>query len=326
MLQGRGEVRLGARLLYGLLLVSAAVGGVLSTRPPQAQAEGKDKIVARVNNEPIYESEISSSIPKDTFQDDAVEIRRTKMEHRIGQLQLKQYLTAHKADAVSAAEMDKAVAELRKNPPSLGCACCRYKSLEQFLKVNMLTMADFREDVRNDMALNKYVLGLWNQAYPTPQSRTALIVAQRKQTEGEFTRAWQIFFNTYQLADQHLDPAKVKRDAQAKADAAWKRLQKGESFAAVAKSVSEDQMSRSAGGKLGFIVREAYGKDFAAMLTRLKPGEVSRPFESIYGIHIIKWEPILDSDLLDITKMLYVERRSGEILDEAEKNAKVVKY
>jgi hypothetical protein len=321
MFPWRRSAKMAAQLCYGVLLVAAAVCGVHSVRPSQAQ--GADKIVARVNDEPIYESEISKGIPQNAFLEDAMVMRHNKLEHRISQLQLQQYLKAHKAEAISEVEVDKALDALRRNPPSLGCPCCRYSSLEQFLRANMLTMAEFREDVRDNGALDRYILNLWNQAYPTHESRAALIASQRIQTESQFTRAWQIFFNTY----QRLDAANVvKKQAQAKAEAAWQRLQKGESFADVAKSVSEDQMSRSAGGRLGCIFKDAYGKDFAAMLTRLKPGEVSRPFESIYGFHIIKWEPIQDTDLLEISKRMFSERRAGEILEEAAKNTNVVRY
>jgi hypothetical protein len=154
----------------------------------------------------------------------------------------------------------------------------------------------------------------------------ALVDAQRRTSAWEYTRAWQIFFNTFQRVDQRNDKARVRAQARAKAEAAWKRLQRGDSFDRVAGLMSEDQMSKNVGGSLGFIAKSAYGTDFQNMLAKLKPGEVSRPFESMYGWHIIKWAPIRDDQLLAISKMEYGARTTADLIAKVTSKARVERY
>ncbi|HLD67231.1 MAG TPA: SurA N-terminal domain-containing protein, partial [Pseudomonas sp.] len=76
--------------------------------------------------------------------------------------------------------------------------------------------------------------------------------------------------------------------AKAKLVEAQKRLEKGESFADVAKSVSEDPGSAANGGDLGFAGPGVYDPDFEKALYALKQDEVSAPVRSQFGWHLIK--------------------------------------
>lgn len=72
------------------------------------------------------------------------------------------------------------------------------------------------------------------------------------------------------------------------------------SFAAAAKQYSEDPGTASQGGALGYSVPDRYDPAFAAVMVRLKKGEISEPFRSSYGWHIIKLEDIkVDTDSMD---------------------------
>ncbi|HLK58607.1 MAG TPA: peptidylprolyl isomerase [Chthonomonadaceae bacterium] len=319
-----GPFRLRGRAV-ALLLVSAAGCGVLSLASLRTAGADRGNVVARVNGEAIYDEDIMRDMPSDRLDEDVADLRQLKLTRLISQVEVRQFLSTHKV-AVEEKEVDKGIAELRKNPPSLGCPCCRYSNLEEYLKANVSSMRELRVDVRNELGLGKYVQEVWKKTYATPQSRQTLIATQRKRTEKEFTKAWQIFFNTFQQVDSKTDPKKVQAEAQRKAEAAWQRLQKGEAFSEVARQVSEDQMSKPNGGSLGFILKGSYGKEFAATLDHLKPGEVSRPFQSPYGWHIIKWEPIKDDELLDVAQVDFTQIKIDEILTNLEKTAKVVKY
>ena len=215
---------------------------------------------------------------------------------------------------------------LRKYPPSLGCPCCRYKSLELYMAANSFTMRDLREEVRSGLGVDKYVLKLWDQAYPTKQARQKLAAANRKRIRHEFIRAWQIFFNTFQQPDQKLSVDVVIKDKQKKAESAWQRLNNGESFSTVAAKMSEDMMSRSSGGDLGFIGRSAYGEEFDKAIRTLKPGAYSKPVQTTWGFHIIKWRPVSDEEVLLINKVDFASSKTTEIMDRIQKNAKVVRF
>jgi len=74
-----------------------------------------------------------------------------------------------------------------------------------------------------------------------------------------------------------------------KADELLKKMEQGESFNDLAKQYSEDP-SASAGGKLGVLKKNQLGKSFIDVLSNMKPGDVSRPFWTERGLHIIRLE------------------------------------
>jgi peptidyl-prolyl cis-trans isomerase SurA len=65
-------------------------------------------------------------------------------------------------------------------------------------------------------------------------------------------------------------------------------LKNGENFAAVASVVSEDPGSASEGGDLGWAGPGSYVPEFERQLAQLQPDEISMPFRTQFGWHIIQ--------------------------------------
>jgi peptidyl-prolyl cis-trans isomerase SurA len=65
-------------------------------------------------------------------------------------------------------------------------------------------------------------------------------------------------------------------------------LNKGENFAAVASVVSEDPGSAAEGGDLGWAGPGTYVPEFEKQLAQLQPDEISEPFRTQFGWHIIQ--------------------------------------
>jgi len=65
-------------------------------------------------------------------------------------------------------------------------------------------------------------------------------------------------------------------------------LNKGENFAAVASVVSEDPGSASEGGDLGWSSPGTFVPEFEKQLAQLQPDEISQPFRTQFGWHIIQ--------------------------------------
>jgi len=76
--------------------------------------------------------------------------------------------------------------------------------------------------------------------------------------------------------------------AQARAQALYDRIAAGEDFATVAKESSEDNITRNQGGDMGWFPLQAWGTAVAENLEKLADGEVSRPFPSEAGWHVIQ--------------------------------------
>lgn len=69
---------------------------------------------------------------------------------------------------------------------------------------------------------------------------------------------------------------------------AYSKVQSGQDFAEVAKAVSEDKVSAERGGDLGWIVKGAVAPEFSEKAFSLSKGDISEPFLSSFGFHIIK--------------------------------------
>ena len=78
----------------------------------------------------------------------------------------------------------------------------------------------------------------------------------------------------------------------ARAEDVLKRIRAGESFAAVAREVSEDPGSSGMGGDLGFISLGVMEPDFEQVAFALKEGDVSEPVLTSFGFHIITVDEI----------------------------------
>ncbi|MEO5624483.1 MAG: peptidylprolyl isomerase [Dokdonella sp.] len=97
--------------------------------------------------------------------------------------------------------------------------------------------------------------------------------------------------------------------AQKKVAAARQRILAGEDFEKAAKDTSEDDATARLGGDLGWFSGDAYGLRVAETLKDMKKGEISQPFQSEAGWHIVQ---LLDTRSTD---------KSGELQRDQAKNA-----
>ncbi|HEY8519788.1 MAG TPA: peptidylprolyl isomerase [Gammaproteobacteria bacterium] len=72
----------------------------------------------------------------------------------------------------------------------------------------------------------------------------------------------------------------------------------GEDFATLARAQSEDTVSAAEGGDLGWVTPDDFVPEFGQMLRRLRIGELSEPFETRFGWHIVE---VLDRRTYDTT-------------------------
>ncbi len=77
-------------------------------------------------------------------------------------------------------------------------------------------------------------------------------------------------------------------NARARLDRLRDRIQAGEDFAALARTHSDDKGSASRGGDLGWSNPGSFVPAFEQVLDKLSPGEVSQPFKSDFGWHIVQ--------------------------------------
>ena len=78
-----------------------------------------------------------------------------------------------------------------------------------------------------------------------------------------------------------------QRDAKRRIDSIYTALKAGADFETLAKQVSQDPGSARRGGLLGWFSRHQMIKEFEDEAFALQPGQMSEPFQSPYGWHII---------------------------------------
>lgn len=150
------------------------------------------------------------------------------------------------------------------------------ESFQESLKAEGMTLDEYKKRLSEQIILSKVV----NQ-----QVRSKIIVSEEEikdyisKNRGSSYRIRQILIRKTKDRD---------RDAMmAKAREALRRIRSGEDFSAVAFSLSEDSSAQN-GGDLGLIKRELLGREFLDVLSGMKVGDVSEPFWTDKGLHIIK--------------------------------------
>lgn len=72
------------------------------------------------------------------------------------------------------------------------------------------------------------------------------------------------------------------------AQEAYSKITAGQDFAEIAKTYSEDTVSAKKGGDLEWLKQGSIDARFSKKLFEMEPGQVSEPFETSFGFHIVK--------------------------------------
>ena len=91
-----------------------------------------------------------------------------------------------------------------------------------------------------------------------------------------------------QKSDQEVRARHILVESKDKAREVYEKLAHGADFARLAKEYSKDPGSKDQGGDLGFFGRGQMVPQFEEAVFRLKRGEVSEPFESQFGWHVVR--------------------------------------
>ena len=101
-------------------------------------------------------------------------------------------------------------------------------------------------------------------------------------------------------------------DAKARIDTLRARIAGGADFTEVARENSDDLNTRSTGGELGWFDSDAFGADFGAQVAALQDGQVSAPFKTQAGWHIVQREGSRQVDATDQNRRAQVREAIGQ--------------
>jgi len=247
-----------------------------------------DRVVAIVNQEVITWSELYRAMEADA----SPAVKAMKEEERkkvfkenetaflgtLINLKLQLQEAKHAGIRVTEEETKDAIDNIRKKYSMTDA------QFRDSLKTEGYTFEEYRKRLQEQIIINKVV----NQ-----QIRSKIIVSEADidafmKSNKEFSvsneryRIRQIFFKMPKDAN---DRTKTEE----RAEAVYSRILQGGSFPELAREYSEDS-SRDMGGDLGFIDKGSLAKEFSEALSVMKPGDVSKPFWTGTGMHIIKLE------------------------------------
>lgn len=279
--------------LRGIPLWGIALGGVLFAAPAAAQGEIIDRVVAVVEDEAVFQSDVDQGVGQILLQRGAAgqpALDRTVLEKEVLEELIKNKLVLAKANrlgiSVSFSEVettvDRAIEENRK---ALGGdrAFARQLEAEGFTLESLRKL--YREQIQNRMLVER-VLSREIDRSAIEVTDEELRKAYEEKKSGFPQRPEVVRLATVLFGFESSEAARQR--AVATADSLRRRIVSGEDFAQVAMRYSEDP-SAEAGGSLGKLKLSDLGnRAFAEAAARLAVGELSEPVFTQFGYHLIQ--------------------------------------
>jgi peptidyl-prolyl cis-trans isomerase SurA len=156
-------------------------------------------------------------------------------------------------------------------------------AFNESLKQEGLTFAEYKKRLWEQIVISKLVNSQIRSKIVVTDEDLNKFVAENKEVleNNESYGISQILLKKQNDVDN--------RTLEEKADDLLKKIEQGESFSDLAKQYSEDP-SAKAGGDLGLLKKSQLNKNFTDIISQMKPGDVSKPFWTENGLHIIKLE------------------------------------
>ena len=130
-------------------------------------------------------------------------------------------------------------------------------------------------------------LSLANKDNQAALKKAAYDLYVRKQQRWKI-KEWVRVAHITRYLPQRVDK-RYERQVQNQMDSVYRALQQGADFEQLALQYSEDEASKAHGGALPWLPVHYQMQEWTEHLETLKQGEVSRPFYSPLGIHLVKW-------------------------------------
>jgi peptidyl-prolyl cis-trans isomerase C len=277
----------GNRLLYVALLVGVAVlvmAGCQAAEPVANVDSQARKIVTFEGgavtqgelDEFAKQSGLDSSVSKD---DPQYKAAIQQIMPQLVSLEIaKAYAKEHEI-TVSDKEVDQEIAKIKEQvgdqARSSGQDLSNQEAYEQALKQNNVTEEELRDDIRENLPVQKVQERVAGNAEPSDKE---IKDYYEKNKEAQFTTPEQrcvkhILFN---------------KDQKQKAEDVKKQLEDSGDFAKLAKKYSQDPGSATNGGDLGCLGKGETVPSFEKAAFGAKQGEIVGPVKTQFGYHILK--------------------------------------
>ena len=162
------------------------------------------------------------------------------------------------------------------------------------------TKESFRRHIERMIAAKQYLDGFRLEASDVNQAELERYYHDNEYrlTLPEQIRVRHILLTWKPLGTQD-DRAAIRKQMQPILD----RARSGEDFAELAEEFSDDYATRETGGDTGFFQRGEMVPAFEEVAFALRPGEISDPVETSFGVHIIRLEERREPQLLPLDEV-----------------------
>jgi|GEM_PF-172533 len=176
--------------------------------------------------------------------------------------------------------------ELKNNVDQWKNSITKDKTAKEYYEKNGIT-----EEVVTDIFKEQMNISALEANYTKNNPVTqAEIDKYYNEHKSEYTNA-QVKASHIIIKTQNDDGTEMSQDkvdsAKKQIDEIYAKIKAGEDFAKLAKQYSQDA-SKDAGGDLGFFSKGQMVKEFEEVAFSMKVGEVSEPFKTKYGYHVVK--------------------------------------
>jgi peptidyl-prolyl cis-trans isomerase SurA len=285
-------------VLPTLLAAQMLSGGAARAQGPGATPVVLDRIVAIVGTRPILYSEVQErlllmrgegvQLPTDSA--GLTALRRQITEQLVGEELVIQEARRDTAITVSETEVQSAVDRIARQIRDQFSSELEFQ--RQLRQTNFVTVDEWRrwlaEQQRRQILREAYLAKLRREGKlrPIPPTEEELQEAF-EQVKGTLEpRPATVSFR--QVVVRAMPDSQALRDAFALADSLRTLLSTGADFGLLAGQFSADTASAERGGDLGWFRRGQMVREFEEIAFAIRPGVVSHPIQTSFGIHIIQ--------------------------------------
>jgi peptidyl-prolyl cis-trans isomerase SurA len=217
---------------------------------------------------------------------------------------------------VDEAEIDQAIGRvLQKNQITLA-------QLEADLKRQGLDLSGLRKQMRNELTISQLQQGVVNSRIKVTDQDINNFLAS---SDGKYATSPDFHIGHILIAVSSSADADAVAAAEKQANDIYQKLQSGSDFSQMAISFSNDQAALQ-GGDIGWRKLAQLPELFGNQMANLVVGQVSKPFRSGAGFHILKniEQRGGGEQLIDQTHARHILVKTSEIMDDAQAREKLI--
>lgn len=249
----------------------------------------EERVLALVNDTPIMASQVQRTLGNKKVSESA---QRTALDQVIDDMLIQQ-ATKEAGVKISSAEVNQAVENVAIQNG------ITYGQLLDALDYQGITLEQFKRNIAQQMAMEQVRhISISKSIQVTPE-QVNLLANELMAKDKAAGKLKKVAGKEHRVSHILLKTNPILNDAQAKAKLAnlSAEIKAGKiTFEQAAKDNSVDYASAADGGDLGFNVLDAYDPTFANTAAKAKKEQISAPFKSQFGWHILKVTDVREAD------------------------------